>query len=446
MTEPVALAFVRHAGTVLVRSRPDSSEDESDRGGVPIAIGEDGPEEEARQALSANSSLRSSLVRVRAGESFETTVSHETLHAIAAGTPVGSNALDTPGQEPSDYTVRINPVLFDCESRATESSSVDSRWVSPTEMLTRRYPSLLWRGYDAVRPTVETIAADTEHGSTTLSIRALEVLRDETALLARGTGTFPTVEDVARALLDARPSMTAISNRVLRAVATAENRSPSAVSNAAHDVIERARTADREAAAAAADQIEGMRVATLSRSGTVLDALDTGEPSAVLVAESRPGGEGMSVARQIGESAEVTVTSDAAFPGALAEWSAELLLVGADAILADAAVVNKVGTFGAAVAGQYHDVEVAVVTASDKISPGTSFDPETRGGDELLDDRDGTPDQGTDGITVHNPTFERTPFSCVDTVLTERGSLSREAIAEIADEHAAWQTLLDENG
>ncbi|ERH10577.1 MAG: translation initiation factor 2B subunit, eIF-2B alpha/beta/delta family [halophilic archaeon J07HX64] len=332
---------------------------------------------------------------------------------------------------------QIYPFLFDCERRdITVDEGGRAEWVPPPAILERETAAGLWESYDRVRPTVETVAGDTEHGSTHISVRALEVLRDEAALTIHGTGsggvapgdTGP-VATVARELLAARPAMTAVLNRVHRVMSVADT--TAAVPGVAHEAVGRARRVDDQAAATAADLL-GTRVATLSRSGTVRQTLAAADPERVLVAVSRPGGEGAGVAHRLAtkdNGPAVTVTTDAAFAAELATQEVETLLVGADSVLADGRVLNKTGTRGAALAAAHEGIDVVVVTASDKISPGTGYDREERDPAEVYD--------GPAPVSVANPTFDLTPPEVVDTVVTERGSLDSRAVAEIAAEHRA---------
>lgn len=418
----VSIVVLRHQGEVLLRASEDT-----DRWSLPTGTAGDEPAELASAAIDDGMPFSSSCVNhVRQGASFDV----EPSALFASESARGGN--DT-SPEDVDGPVRIYPFLSDCVEQPPGLRD-RFRWVSPTDLLDSQYPTALWDAYDRVRPTVETIEADTGHGSTTLSVRALEVLRDEAALLARNESVYPSVEALVRDLVDARPTMTAVTNRVLRAAATTDNRTPAQVSAAAHEGISRALDADLAAARAAVEAFLGDRVATLSRSGTCLRALEAADPDAVLVAESRPGCEGVDVAHLLSESTDTTLTTDAAFPSQLEAWDADTLLVGADSILADGRVVNKVGTFAAALAGRYHDVDVIVVAASDKIDPGTTYDAEPRDPSLIAD---------IDSVDVQNPTFEAVPQTCVDTVVTERGPLDCSAIAEIAQEHGAWRSLFD---
>jgi translation initiation factor 2B subunit (eIF-2B alpha/beta/delta family) len=141
----------------------------------------------------------------------------------------------------------------------------------------------------------------------------------------------------------------------------------------------------------------------------------------------------VAVAEALAADHDVTLTTDANAAGALAD--ADTLLVGADAVLPDGSVVNKVGTRTAATVAAREGVPVVVACASAKVAPaGTEgFDAEPRDPAELYD--------GDAPVTVVNPTFDRTPAALVDVVATERGTLDAAAIRSVADAHAgaaAW--------
>jgi translation initiation factor 2B subunit (eIF-2B alpha/beta/delta family)/ADP-ribose pyrophosphatase YjhB (NUDIX family) len=332
-------------------------------------------------------------------------------------------------------TWEINPFLFDAGSRdvRTNKETARAEWTTPTEILRRGTVPDLWTAYDRVRPTPETVAADDEHGSASLSVRALEVLRDEAALSAESGGSIDEVYATAEALLDARPSMAALGNRVNRAVSGAET--PDDAEDAAIEGIERALEADERAAECAAATVEG-HVLTLSRSGTVLATLRhsadahagaTTGVEAVTVAESRPACEGIDVAETLATAGlDVRVCTDAAVAGVLAGEEVDCVLVGADTVLPDGRVVNKTGTRGTAIAADRENVPVYVATASDKISPEPTARVES-GPTDAVHDGDG-------GVEAINPTFDVTPGEHIDAVLTERGPFSRTDIADVASE------------
>jgi len=328
-----------------------------------------------------------------------------------------------------ERTWTVHPFLFDVASRAVEpNEEIDAHeWVSPPEIRDRDTVPGLWDAYEAVAPTVETVADDDTHGSAWISVRALEVLRDRAAV----ADAADAVTAVARALRDARPSMAAVANRVNRVMAAGE-RTPGAIRRRASEAAEAALDADDEAAMRATERC-GESVATLSRSGTVLTALRAAAP-AVLIGESRPACEGTGVAATLADDGlDVTLTTDAALASELAGRDVDSVLVGADAILADGSVVNKVGTRSLALAAAREDVPVYAVAAAAKVRPDETFHGETGDEADLYD--------GEAPVAVANPLFERTPAGLVDGVVTERGVLDVDEVATVATEHrnnATW--------
>jgi translation initiation factor 2B subunit (eIF-2B alpha/beta/delta family) len=312
--------------------------------------------------------------------------------------------------------------------------------VHPPELLTRETVPDLWAAYDQVRPRVQTVQDDRTHGSSWLSVRALETLRDEAALAVEGDSTqgersgddWDGLASLARRLRDSRPSMAVLENRINRAMfAACEERTVKAVQRSARGAIEQAVGANREAARSAADKLPD-RIGTVSRSGTVETALRTARPAAALVAESRPGGEGIGVAEALATMTDVTVTTDAAFPFELVEWDADAVLVGADRILPDGRILNKVGTRPAALGAAAEGIDCFVVAATDKIATDTSFGLEERDRTELYD--------GPADIAVANPTFDLTPAHAVTGVITEYGTLTPQEIGAVAESHDEWET------
>lgn len=405
----LSLVFVRRAGDIALSSMLSETPEKSNLDAETIG----------RETVASPSNCERGVVEfVRAGRPFE--CSSQELETI--------DSLDD--DLPNDTTISVYPALFDAHRPHEFEQDNRRRWRSPVECFEYGNESPLWRGYDSVRPTVETIETDRDHGSSTLSVRALEVLRDEALLLAAGECVSDSCGELAVALMDARPTMTVLQNRIARAVASAESDDPTDVAQAAHDAIEPALSVDDTAARNASERVDGKRVATLSRSGTVERTLREGNPSSLLVARSLPGGEGVKFAERLCDVAETTVTSDAAFPGLLRDWDTDVFLVGADSILADGRVVNKVGTFAGAVAAKQVGAEVIVVTATDKISPETTFDPEYQGQEQF----------SVMG-SVSNPTYEATALSAVTAVITENGPLTAEDIRTIAEEHEDNRTM-----
>jgi len=417
----VLTVFLRSRGQVLLLRRSDEVGSSPGRWGGVAGHAEGDPDRAAREAIRE-----------------ETGIDPATLEFVRRGDPFPV--------EDDEYARLVHPYLFDCPTREVETNyeTAESEWVPATEILRRETSEAsaserrageargtapdLWTSYDRVRPTPETVATDTEHGSASLSLRALECLRDEAALAVERGGDRGDVASVARALLDARPSMAAVANRINRAMYDAgTNRTPAAVERAAVDGHRRARTADAEAARPDPDW---RRVLTLSRSGTVRRALlDAPGLERAFVAESRPAREGVGVAERLASGCDVTLHTDAAVAHVLANHEVDAVVVGADAVLADGSVVNKTGTRTAALAAEREGVPLRIVCAADKISP--DADPHLESGP-----RGAVYDGGAD-LEVLNPTFDVTPPDLVSGIRTERGVLDTEAVRAVAREHAA---------
>ncbi|MFC4542517.1 NUDIX domain-containing protein [Halosolutus amylolyticus] len=422
----VVTAFLRHRGAMLLLRRSDAVGTYRGQWGGVSGFAEGDPDEQVRFEIREETGLGPDAVSI-----------------VRSGRPVEFEDSDL------GRTWVVHPYLFDSERREIELSEEHDayEWVSPTAMVDpdadQETVPKLWTAYERVAPTVRSIAADDEHGAAFLSIRALEVLRDRAGLLvgersefgADPEGEWAELAELARRLLEARPSMAVLRNRVNRAMAEAGDDAESAGAPAVLDAtlagIDRALAADDDAAATAADRIEGS-VATLSRSGTVLDALRNGAPSRVFVAESRPAGEGVDVAEALADDCPVTLHTDAAVAHVIDREEPDRVVVGADTILPDGSVVNKTGTRTLAIAADRAGIPVSVVAATDKVSTREEVNLESGDRQAVYD--------GPAAIDVLNPTFDVTPADCVTEFVTERGILDPGEIGTIAEELRELET------
>lgn len=419
MTEtPVVTVFLRHRGEVLLLRRSEEVGSYPGRwGGVAGHVEDQEPLAAARSEIEEETGLVDEEIHlVRAGRSFEV------------------------DDDERATKWKVHPFLFDVDTRDVDLNweTDEAEWASPTVLLRRETVPALWTSYRRVAPSIVALTQDERHGSSYLSLRALEVLRNRAGLLA--TTEAPDVEDAqarlaetTHRLLEARPSMAALANRLHRTMqASQPEMTPADVETAAHEAIGQALDADAEAARRAAEQVAGTRVLTLSRSGTVLDALRMAEPAPeVIVATSRPGREGVEVAETLAASGlDVSLIPDAAVAPALAQRSVEAVMVGADTVRSSGAIINKVGTRGTAIAARQEDVPVYVACAVDKIAVAD---------DVAIDGVD--PQTVYDGpaeVGVWAPRFDETPPDLVTGgVITERGRRAPEAIDTLVDELAA---------
>jgi len=435
VVDEVVTCFLRHRGDVLLVRRSGRVGSYRGRWGAISGFAEGDPLEDAWREITEETGLEAAVSLVKQGEPF---------------------AFEDP-QEGRHW--RVNPFLFDAASREAQLDweAEEGVWVSPAEILTRDTVARLWTSYERVAPTVEDLRADREHGSAWLSLRAVEALRDRAAARAAEAqdGAVAARRELlalARDLAAARPAMTAVRNRVNRAMAAALEPgrdaaaadaapgTPQRVLQAAEAALRAAIDADEGAARETARLVAGRRVLTLSSSGTVADGLLTASPAParVIVCESRPGAEGRALAGRLAEAGlSVVVVPDAAVAWALEAEQAELVLLGADAVMEDGALVNKVGTRPAALAARAAGVRVLAAAATDKIAAsGSSW---SAAQEEAGAEEEAGPGGGR--AQRRAPLFERTPAELVDGIVSERGVLDRAGVAGVAREHAgraAW--------
>lgn len=413
---PVVTVFLRHRGDVLLLRR---SEDVGSYPGLWGAVAghveDDDPRASAFAEIEEETGLSTSDVTlVREGPSFSV--------------------------EDQERATRwtVHPFLLDASTRSVDTNweTAEAEWASPTVLLRRDTVPQLWTSYRRVAPSIVELANDTTHGSAYLSHRALEVLRDRAGLLA--TTDVSDIEDTrarlvetAHRLLEARPSMAALANRIHRVMnASHPELTPAAVDVNAHDAIGHAVDAGADAARRAAEQIAGRRVLTLSRSGTVFDALQKADPApTVIVAASRPGGEGIGVAEALTDAGlDVTLLPDAALATILAEGDVDTVLVGADTVRPSGAVVNKVGTRSVALAALRANVPFYATCAVDKIAVD----------DDRVSIEEADPQTVYDGplsVTVSAPRFDETPPDLVTGgIITDRGTYAPNEIGTLAED------------
>jgi translation initiation factor 2B subunit (eIF-2B alpha/beta/delta family) len=389
----------------------------------------------------------------------ETGLTEADLRLVRAGDPL---TVRDPDGGPDDWVV--HPYLFETTTRevTTNEEIAAVEWGQPTAILDRETVPGLWDAYRRVGPRLADVADDETHGSAQISVRALAVLRDTAGDAERNAesdaaGDWQSVAETARALRESHPGMAPLRTRIDRVLAESDG-TPAAVRRRAETAVAEALSADDGAAAVASERLyevaadangtddadaDRPTVLTCSRSGTVAEALRRTEPRPnVVVTDSRPGGEGVGVAESLarefheGDAADATVTlvPDSAVAQVLAEAETvdapdvDAVLVGSDAVLPDASVVNKVGTRGVALAADAADVPVFVVTARDKISGSDEFVPESVDATAVYD--------GDAPLDVVAPLFDRTPADLVTAVLTEDGPLPPEAVRSVAAEHA----------
>ena len=157
----------------------------------------------------------------------------------------------------------------------------------------------------------------------------------------------------------------------------------------------------------------------------LLEAKKQGKRFDVIVTETEPRRQGELTARDLLKAGiKVTYCVDSAIGYVMK--SADRVLVGCDAILADGSIVNKIGTFPIAIVAQRFGVPFYVAGETLK------FDTQTIAGiPEKIEQRD--PKEVIDpkkirGAKIINPAFDVTPADYVHSLITEKGIMKPEML------------------
>lgn len=301
--------------------------------------------------------------------------------------------------EENDTVWIVHPFLFETQEQNVrlDWEHTEHEWVNPDNVRAYETVPRLKEAFERVRwdlvavspalsaaeRTVNDLAQDRVHGASYLGRNSIEIL----AQVAKASDANPTAE-LFRDLLcftvklrRAQPSMATIRNltgRLLHDVAQASPNLPSvhqvreSTLALAEKVLEDSTAAAEDASRNSAQLLPNQGIVlTHSYSGTVKRALELAAKSqhklTVYVTESSPGLEGKQLAKDlIGLGIPVKLIADSAIHSIIPE--VDLVLVGADSILADGSVVNKIGTSSLAKAAHERGVPCYAVCESTKFS------------------------------------------------------------------------------
>lgn len=264
-----------------------------------------------------------------------------------------------------------------------------------------------------VEEAVRGIAEDRTSGASKLARLAVDTM-GLAIVEAKGRPDPKELADVAQRLSEAQPAM-AIVHNVAQLVArlVSEGLDPKAVLLEIRTELDRAR--ERIARTFLKVVPPHATIVTLSYSENVLEAITMahgrGHVNRVYVLESGPGFEGRTLANALSEAGvPATAVPDADGPSLLAR--ASCTLVGADSVLRDAAIVNKVGTHGLALAALNRKKPFYVACETLKFD--ARYDTETW--------------PGLKPPTAINAMFEITPAGLITMIVTERGTYTPETV------------------
>ena len=161
---------------------------------------------------------------------------------------------------------------------------------------------------------------------------------------------------------------------------------------------------------------------------TIIRAHELGKVKMVYATESRPKLQGQITVRQLAEKkVPVTMIVDSAVRYHM--HKVDMVIVGADTVASNGAVINKIGTSQIALAAHERRVPFLVCAETIKFSPQTFM-----GGMVTIEERESSEVIDLSkypGVKVSNPVFDATPADYIDAIVTEVGVIPATAAYEI---------------
>jgi len=172
--------------------------------------------------------------------------------------------------------------------------------------------------------------------------------------------------------------------------------------------------------------------------GCIIEAHRSGKEIEVFATEVRPRNQGHITIRTLNDAGIKTrFIVDSAVRTFIND--VDLVIVGADAVTVNGAVVNKIGT--SQVAHTAHEARVNFLVAAEtyKFAPRTIFGEliqiEERAGNEVLADEIL---RTLPNVTVRNPAFDVTPAEYIDLIVTEAGVIPPQMAYIIIRDYLGW--------
>ncbi|MCE5260831.1 MAG: ribose 1,5-bisphosphate isomerase [Euryarchaeota archaeon] len=284
-------------------------------------------------------------------------------------------------------------------------------------------------------------------GAAEIARRAALALREEAEAYEGNDleGLRSHLERAKELLLASRPTAISLWNGVqyvfkdTSKATTAEEYRSKVRENAEH-FVKRSQSALRTIGRLGANRVrEGDRVLTHCNSKAAIavmaEAWAQGKRFEVYATESRPWRQGLLTANDLARlGIPVTMIVDSAVRYVMKDM--DLVLVGADTIASNGALINKIGTAQVALAAHEARVSFTVCAETFKFSPRTIYGElvkiEERDPTEVVKEGEVPPQ-----VKVFNPVFDATPPEYIDSIVTEIG---------VIPPYAAYQVIIKELG
>jgi ribose 1,5-bisphosphate isomerase len=172
--------------------------------------------------------------------------------------------------------------------------------------------------------------------------------------------------------------------------------------------------------------------------GCIVEAHKSGKEIEVFATEVRPRNQGHITIRTLNDAGiKTNFIVDSAVRSFIRDI--DLVIVGADAVTVNGAVVNKIGTSMVAHTAAEARVNMIVAAETYKFAPrtivGDLITIEERPGNEVLPDEIA---KGLQNVTIRNPAFDITPPEFIDMIVTEQGAIPPQMAYIIIREYLGW--------
>jgi ribose 1,5-bisphosphate isomerase len=301
-----------------------------------------------------------------------------------------------------------------------------------------------------VTETAEKIKSMEIRGAGRIAREAAEALRHHaTEIRAEDLSFFrKEMNAAAQILISTRPTAVSLPNAVHIVMSSLERamtleEARSGIISSAEQFIQSSRYALENIAKFGARHIrDGDTLLTHCNSeaalGCIIEAHRSGKEIEVFATEVRPRNQGIVTIRTLNDAGiKTNYIVDSAVRSFIHE--VDLVIVGADAVTVNGAVVNKIGT--SQVAHTAHEARVNVLVAAEtyKFAPRTIIGElitiEERGGNEILADEIS---RSLPHVTVRNPAFDVTPAEFIDLIVTEAGVIPPQMAYIIIRDYLGW--------
>jgi ribose 1,5-bisphosphate isomerase len=300
-----------------------------------------------------------------------------------------------------------------------------------------------------VQEAAERISRMEVRGAGAISREAAEALRKASLeSQARNREDFlKEMREAGEILIASRPSAVSLPNAVRYLLHRLENSPEEDLERLKRGLVQDAEAFIRNSLEAVrrigeigANRItDGDRLLTHCNSKAALAILTTawkqGKEIRVTVTESRPRYQGHLTARELAaEGIPVSLIADSAVRSVMRKI--DKVVVGADSIAANGAVINKIGTAQIALIAKAFRSLFFVAAETYKFHPATVVgelvEIETRDPEEVADPGE------FPGVEILNPAFDVTPPEYIDLIVTEKGVIPPQAALTIIREEFGW--------